>query len=336
MGNLSVPASYILWFTMLLNPGATLDAIRSSSRKLATSITMEASKQTYYTMRLLADQDRIQQGFQAYAYFRWVDDRLDKDLCTRAERLGFIERQQSLLAALVAHQGPGALAPEESILADLISSDPARDSGLRSYLQNMMQVMVFDTERRGQLISQNQLEAYTHHLAIAVTELLHYLIGNGSYSPKDGSRYAAASAAHIVHMLRDTYEDVDAGYFNVPREILVQAGISPAEVHHPAYRRWVCERTQLANAQFHIARNYLSRVESLRCRLAGYTYMNRFENVLALIKQDNYVLRSQYPRRRTLGGVATFFSSLFGSLVRSSAKQTTPVRVPAAEPRKST
>ena len=331
MGNLSVPAPYILWFTMA-DQGATLDAIRSSSKTLAASITMEASKQTYYTMGLLADQDRIQQGFEAYAYFRWVDDRLDKDSGSRAERLNFLGRQQSILQDLVARKNAGNLEAEEMILAELIASDPAPDSGLRNYVRNMMQVMEFDTRRRGSVVSQAELDIYTHHLAVAVTELLHYLIGHGSYSPKDGSRYAAASAAHIAHMLRDSHEDADAGYYNIPREILRGASIQPDDFRHPAYQGWVKARVQLADKLFCDARNYLSRVESLRCRLAGFTYMSRFESVLALIRKDNYFLRCQYPPRRTLEGVATFL----GSLIRSAAQQPKPVHVPAAAPRKNT
>ncbi len=304
------------------------------SSALAASITRTASKQTYYTMRWLADKDRVRQGLQAYAYFRWVDDRLDKDSCSQDDRLGFLACQQSTLANLTAGKATGDLAPEEMMLAELLAGDPAPESGLRIYVRHMMQVMEFDTRRRGRLVSRIELEDYNRHLAVAVTELLHYLIGNSSYSPKDGTRYAAASAAHIIHMLRDSTEDVEAGYFNIPRETLEAAGIRFDDFEHPAYRRWVQERIQLASRLFGDARNYLSRVESLRCRLAGFTYMSRFESVLALIRKDDYLLRSQYPRRRTLGGVATFLSSLFSSLMRSPERQTSAVHLPAVQPRK--
>ena len=333
MGNLSIPAPYILWFTVLLNRKATLDTIRSSTRKLAASITMEASKQTYFTMRFLADRERITQAFQVYAYFRWVDDRLDLELNTRMERLRFVARQQSLLTALSAGETVGSLAPEETMLAELIASDPAPESGLHSYLRHMMAVMTFDAQRRGRLISQAELELYSHHLAVAVTDVLHYLIGHGQRSPQDGTRYAAATAAHIAHMLRDTREDVEAGYFNIPREVLRSAHIGPRDVEHPAYRAWVRERVLLAREQFRVGRTYLSRVESLRCRLAGHTYINRFVSVLSLIERDEYLLRPHYPSRKTLGGLATFAGSLLTSLMTNPGQQPAPVRLPAASPR---
>lgn len=311
-----------------------METVRPPKTNLAAAITLAASKQTYYTMRWLADKDRVQQGLQAYAYFRWVDDRLDKDSSSRGERLDFLARQQSILANLIAGKATVGLAPEEAILAEMLAGEPAPESGLRIYARYMMQVMAFDTKRRGKLISQTELDSYTHHLAVGVTELLHYLIGSSFYSPKDGTRYAAASAAHIVHMLRDSYEDTETGFFNIPRDALEAAGIGPGDFDHPAYRSWVQERIQLASRLFGEARTYLSRVESLRCRLAGFTYMSRFESVLALIKKDNYVLRPQYPRRRSLGGVTTSLGSLFGSLMRNSGRQAPPVGVPAAQPRK--
>ena len=68
--------------------------------ELAPSITKAASKQTYYTIRFLADHDRVADAFGAYAYFRWVDDILDAQLGPAhetVERSDFVQRQQFLL-----------------------------------------------------------------------------------------------------------------------------------------------------------------------------------------------------------------------------------------------
>ena len=50
-----------------------------SSQRLAAYITWAASKQTYYTIRFLVDRDRVPDAYRTYAYFRWVDDRLDQE-----------------------------------------------------------------------------------------------------------------------------------------------------------------------------------------------------------------------------------------------------------------
>jgi phytoene/squalene synthetase len=163
----------------------------------------------------------------------------------------------------------------------------------------MMAVMAFDAERRGRLISQSELNEYTRWLASAVTEAMHYFIGHGCYSPHDTSRYLAVTAAHITHMLRDTGDDVQAGYFNIPREVLDANHITPQDVHHDAYRAWVRSRVQLARTYFKAGREYLRQVENPRCRLAGFAYTARFEWLLATIERENYFLRAQYNERKS-------------------------------------
>jgi phytoene/squalene synthetase len=159
----------------------------------------------------------------------------------------------------------------------------------------MTAVMAFDAERRGRLISADELKEYTHHLAIAVTEAMHYFIGHESKSPHDQTRYLAVSAAHITHMLRDTLDDVEAGYFNIPREVVEARRIDPRDVQSEAYRKWIKDRVGLARACFQAGRRYLARVENLRCRVAGFAYTERFESVLSAIECDDYYLRAAYP-----------------------------------------
>ena len=43
----------------------------------------------------------------------------------------------------------------------------------------------------------------------------------------------------------------------------------------------------------------MTQVESARCRLAGYAYVARFEVVLDAIERDGYLLRSDYPERKS-------------------------------------
>ncbi len=122
------------------------------------------------------------------------------------------------------------------MLVDLVRRDLEPDSGLQFYLRNMMAVMDFDARRRGRLVSQKELDAYTHHLASAVTEAMHYFIGHCCPSPHDETRYLAVTAAHITHMLRDTYDDVQHGYYNIPRELLEAKRLQPDDLQSPVYR----------------------------------------------------------------------------------------------------
>jgi squalene/phytoene synthase len=266
----------------------------------AASMTKVASKQTYYTIRWLADRERTANAYRAYAYFRWLDDLLDEGSPASDKGLALVERQQALVEGAYRDELADDLLPEEQLLADLIRTDREADSGLQTYLRHMLAVIAFDVHRRGQVISQQDLDGYTRHLTIAVTEVLHYAIGHGAFAPRDETRYLAVAGAHIAHMLRDTYEDIAVAYYNIPREYLDAHGIAPWEGQSLAYRDWVKGRVALARDDFRIGKAYLAQVESYRARLAGYAYVARFERVLDAIECDGYQLRPEYRERNNL------------------------------------
>lgn len=276
---------------------------------LAAAITKAASKQTYYTIRYLVDRDRVEDAYRAYAYFRWVDDVLDAasdggpvlSEAEACERRAFLERQKSLLESCYRGEAPEDASPQEKMLVELADCDSEKNSGLRAYLRNLMQVMDFDMKRRGRLISQVELNEYTRWLAIAVTEAIHYFIGHGEFAPRDETRYRAVSGAHIVHMLRDTFDDVQDGYYNIPREVLEANHIGPEDVHSPAYRAWVKGRVELAQQDFEAGHFYFRRVQNPRHRLAGVSYMARFETLVETFEREDFRLRPEYPERKSLG-----------------------------------
>jgi phytoene/squalene synthetase len=276
---------------------------------LASAITWEASKQTYYTIRLLVDRPLVDDAYRAYAYFRWVDDVLDAEVppgsvagdTERFERLRFLDRQKSLLDQCLRGVDPRDANRHEAMLVELVRRADPFDARLEAYLRHMMLVMDFDVRRRGRLISQAELNEYTRWLATAVTEAIHYFIGNGAAAPHDETRYLAVTGAHILHMLRDTCGDVRAGYFNIPREVLEAHSIGPADVHNDAYREWVEGRVQLARAHLDAGRAYFARVQSPRHRLAGLAYVARFEWLIQTLEREDFSLRPRYAEGRSLG-----------------------------------
>ncbi|MCB8968141.1 MAG: squalene/phytoene synthase family protein [Ardenticatenaceae bacterium] len=292
-----------------------------ASYHLAASITREASRQTYYTIRYLVDRALVADAYRAYAYFRWVDDKLDQGVLTQAERLAFLHRQQEIVACCCQGERPYHLnlCPEENMVADLIAHNPTDNSGLLTYINQMMAVMMFDANRQGRCISQAELVDYTRCLATAVTEALHYFIGHNCASPKGDMRYVAVTGAHITHMLRDAIEDTAVGYYNIPQEFSDAYDLDLNDVQHAAYRTWVQQRVQLARHYFALGRTCLAQVESLRCRLAGYAYIARFEVVLDAIVKDGCQLRAAYPERKSKQaglqiGLATLRQTLASSL----------------------
>jgi phytoene/squalene synthetase len=208
-----------------------------SSGRLAADITKSASKQTYYTIRLFADRDRVVDAYRAYGYFRWVDDVIDEESGLGVKRIAFADRQKSLLESCYRGETPNDLCAEEWMLVDLVLNDTEKNSGLQTYLRNMMDVMIIDARRREQVVSQAELFDYSHKLSKAVTEAMYYFIGHDDPPPCHEARYMAVTAAHITYMLRDALEDMENGYYNIPKEYLQACGISPQDVKSQAYRQ---------------------------------------------------------------------------------------------------
>ena len=299
---------------------------------IAAAITKAASTQTYYTIRFLVDRDRVEDAFRAYAYFRWVDDALDAGPGAPAmpgkvqaqDRRTFFERQQTLLEDCYRGRVPTGLDAHENMLVELVGRDREKNSGLQIYLRNMMKVMAFDSGRRGRLISQAELDDYTRWLATAVTECIHHFIGHGGFAPRDETRYLAVSAAHIVHMLRDTFDDARLGYHNIPRETLEAGCIDPLDVNNDAYRAWVRRRLLLAREYFEAGKAYFARVQSARCRLACFAYIARFEWLSDIMEKEGCRLRPEYRERKSAGtGLRMVWLTLSSVLSRR-----TPDRLP--------
>ena len=268
----------------------------SSSAALARAITRRASAQTHLTIRWLVDRGLTDDAYRAYAYFRGVDDVLDAPSHDRTARLQFLSRQKRLLEGLLAGMVPANLQRQEQMLADVIAGRRDRHPGLRSYLERMMAVMEFDAGRRGRLISDTELDRYSQLLAWAVMDAIGYFIGHDRPYPPGPARLKAVIGAHIIHMLRDTADDLATGYFNVPRELLEAQRLTPSDTQHPAYREWVRERIDEARRSFAEGKRYLLGVGCLRALIAGCLYCARFEVVLRRIELDGYRLRSAYDR----------------------------------------
>lgn len=308
--------------------GATQDA-------LAASITRAASLQSYLTVRWLADPAFRADGYALYAYFRWLDDQVDEHLPDERRRLTFVAEQRALLEAALEGRPCTGLRPQETLLLGLVDRDRARSplrptagspdgEGLPLCLRSMLDVMQVDAGRRGRAVDAATLDAYTQSLSVAVTEALHHCIGHGAGAPHGADRYVAVRGAHVAHMLRDLVEDVEAGYLNLPAQ-LVRHDARPSEwVHEPDVRAWVRDRVALARSCFAAGRRSFAAVESRRCRLAGHAYVARFEWVLDTIEREGFRLRPSYPERATWRGgvriaVGTARSALGGSRNRAPA-----------------
>jgi phytoene/squalene synthetase len=268
---------------------------------LSHTITRNGSKQSFYSLKFMADKDLVDDALGAYAYFRWVDDFVDEVSQSDIERDSFIKRQKDIIDKLYQHEFPKALCPEEEILTRLIDSDRGENSKLQSYIRNMMAVTEFDAHRKGRLITQKELNWYSSCLAKAVVDHLQYFICHDYLYPITNGRYTAAIGAHVAHMLRDMVPDISNGYINIPREYLEAHGITPQDIHTPPFRAWVKDRVALARQMFDEGKQYLNTLGALRYKIVAFWYCTRFDGLLNAIEREDYFLRDAYDERHKLG-----------------------------------
>ena len=213
---------------------------------LARSIVWNSSKQSYLTAVLLADRDLVDDCLRGYAYFRWADDRIDLELASDEDRIRFLRRQMDLMERCYRRERPAGLRAEEEMLADLIAHDRGTADRLQSFIRNFFWVLEFDARRRGRVVSAQELESYSIHLAKAVMDGFQYFIGNAHSFPHSPDRILAVLGAHRTHMLRDLREDFALGYINLPLEAL-PGGTLPADgLDEEALRDWARQETALA------------------------------------------------------------------------------------------
>lgn len=197
-----------------------------------------------------------------------------------------------------------------------------------------MQVMDFDTRRRGMLISECELNDYTRWLACAVMEAIHHFIGHDDFAPREDARYLAVSAAHITHMLRDTFDDMQLGYYNIPREVLDANHIQPQDIQSHAYRAWIRDRVLLSRKYFRAGKRYFARVENPRCRLACFAYIARFEWLLDTFEREGYCLRPQYNERKSLSTGLRMVWQTLASMIDFRASDTQHSTIQTNSPEK--
>jgi phytoene/squalene synthetase len=246
--------------------------------RLAASITYSSSKQTYYTIKFLVDRPLVFDAYKAYAYYRWLDDQVDNN-SHPSQGIAFIKRQRQIINRAYKRLSLPKLSPKEKMIVELIYTDTQPNSQLTSFIRNFFSVIEFDAHRIGRPITQAELDWYSKTIGIAVTDCIQYFIGHNQTYPVSKDQYLAATAAHIIHMLRDFQDDIKQGFINLP------ANVSPQDLNV-----WVKNRISLARGYFKKGKAYINQIKNLRCRLAALAYCARFERCISNIQKASYSL----------------------------------------------
>jgi phytoene/squalene synthetase len=253
---------------------------------LARNITYKNSRETYFIIKLLVDKPLINDAYKAYAYFRWMDDMADDVITDSTERLKFVARQKKLINNAYNGIFIKTKFPEEELILNLIKYNSQKKSLLHSYVVNFYSIIAFDAKRHGKLVTDKQLEWYSNRIGVAVTDCISFFIGN-STSPTPGmAQYKAATAAHIVHMLRDLKEDIPHGFINISKEFLVKNNLNKIDLNKINLDRWLNEKCKVARIYFKEGRKYIKNIPVFRRKLAAWLYCLRFEPFLKKLERS--------------------------------------------------
>ena len=101
----------------------------------------------------------------------------------------------------------------------------------------------------------------------------------------------------------------------------------PHEVNSKAHWLWVRSQVDEARDLFTAGKANIARVQTLRCRLAGYAYIARFEVVLDVIEQDGCLLRASFPERNSWRAALKMGVDVVTQLMKSSRSTEAPMAV---------
>lgn len=265
--------------------------------QLAREITKKSGLETYYIIKFLADKHKVNDAYKAYAYFRWLDDQIDENLKNRKDKQKFIKRQKTIIELSYRRKKPAIVHPQERMITELIENDSKPNSKLKSYIMNFFSIIAFDAGRKDKIIPEKKLNWYSETIGKAATDCILYFIGNNISYTESTDQYKAASAAHIVHSLRDLKHDLKTGYINIPKEFLEKNKSDITNISDYELIPWVKNRTGLAKRYFESGKKYIKKLPNPKCKLAAILYCLRFEPLIFIIEKDKYILRENYNNR---------------------------------------
>jgi phytoene/squalene synthetase len=231
-----------------------------------------------------------------YAYFRWLDDKVDSSNISEPEISHLINRQKRIIDSIIlgSQEQIDDLCASEQMLA-LLLIDKQNSRNLKKSVLEMLSAIEFDAERRHKVINKDALENYSRKVGGAFAEFLVNCISPSlvHVNPIDDIRVAAYSA-HRIHVLRDFYDDLKRGYINISKEELRKLGTQVDSLQEIDLRPWVRDRVQISSQEFQKSLPTISCIKNTKCRILGLFTSARYLVILEKIKFDGYILQKEY------------------------------------------
>jgi len=227
---------------------------------MAAVLTQNESPFGYWSSQIFFPQDRRMILFLLYAYFRWVDDTVDKPGFNFDFNHKFIYRQTKIVQAW--YMGESAVLSEnpfEAMAATAIKKDKKDGSQLQSMILGFLEAITWDIERRNKIVKQSELDRYSLLLGRSYSEGLLYGLKLNPCKPIFRiPKTICGIAAHWSHLLRDLSEDLKLGYINISDDDIKKYSINLQ--NHQTLLPWIrekCYRTLDMFAEGRKSRNLL-------------------------------------------------------------------------------
>ena len=115
-----------------------------------------------------------------------------------------------------------------------------KEKNLRQDLETLIGSMEFDANRRGKVISSQELEQYINDNVIPYVNISSSIL-NVKYYPKQ-DLIEIAKAGFVVNYLYDLREDLSLGYLNIPLEEIEQYGIDLENPESREVQSWIRDK----------------------------------------------------------------------------------------------
>lgn len=200
-------------------------------RAKAINVVRRESPAGYWINRILLNPDAFPISCFIYAYFRWLDDLVDSPgmpNCTMSTILR--SQRQSIVGQFAGQEDERKdLNPYEKMM--LLAVHMALRSGysIEQPILDMLDALELDSLRRYSVATKETLDEISFKLGRAYTDFYWIFTNDPLCPPLPDDVYMLGFGAYQVHMLRDFYEDLSLGYYNVSIEDLSQLNLDNKE-----------------------------------------------------------------------------------------------------------
>ena len=227
-----------------------------------------------------------------YEYFREIDDYIDEADGDRDEKMRFLDQRIEFLDGIYRGDYTQPVVPLDREILKVVRYDLAKGSHLRAAILRMFEVFRFDAARKGRLITGSEILASSRALSHSFVEMLLYFVNQG-YEYKE-SDLLLAHACHLIHMIRDYFNDQRLGYINIPKDEIARYNIKLDRTDDSNFRAWLRDRVYFIKRLLRRGEAGLSSIPDFRIRLIARLFSFRYEIVLKRIEENGYQLQTRY------------------------------------------